>query len=142
MASFADRQSFYAGIISTALEGGIGYWSAAEEYRWFDPYLEGGSCEPGPQGTANAYAVIVPADEESSWAEWPEHDGGQRVRVGIELVRRAVNQIVRGEVGHHIRDDIVTKIRRGLREWDAGEIDADAADVIVQVGVFGKVVFG
>lgn len=141
--TLGERRAFYAAIVSTALEGGVGYWSAAEGYRWFDPELSGGTAAPGPQGTANAWAILVPADEEASFADWPHTgpDGRGRAEVTVESVTRAVGRIVRGQLGHHLRENIVADIRHGVREWDASYIDADAADVIVQVAVFGEVVF-
>lgn len=140
--TLSERREFYADIVTSAVEGGIGYWSAAEVYKWFDPKLDGGTAEPGPQGTANAYAIIVPADEEAATAEWPKYDGEcPSALVDVDLVRRAVGKIVRGQLSHELRDDLVTSIRTGYRAFDASHVDAEAADVIVQVGVFGEVVF-
>lgn len=149
----AERAEFLAGLVTTALEGGIGYWSAAEEYRWFDPDNDGGTAEPGPGGTANAYAVIVPDGEESDGDHWPTLPDGRRgFRLDLDAVDRALALIRRGGVpgwpdGGQVRRDVLICDENngqdvpGAEAW-AGDLDADAADWVAQVAVFGQVVYG
>jgi hypothetical protein len=137
-----DRRDFYASIVTTALEGGIGYWSAAEEYRWYFPDIDGGRAEPGPDGSANAYALIVPADEDSDGDHWPKDAGGEPcARVTVDNVRRGLRQIVSGE-GQLVGEETRRRFALALREWDAGDLDAGDCDMIVQVAIFGKVIYG
>lgn len=139
--SESERRQFYADIVTAAVEGGIGYWSKARSYRWFSPDLAGGTAEPGPNGTANAWAVIVPADEEAGFADWPaEKDGVPTAEITVASVRRAIGKIAHGEYTD-LRADIIATVKEAYREWDASDIDAEIADCIVQVAVFGKVVF-
>jgi hypothetical protein len=139
-----ERRKFYADVLTGAVEGGVNYWAAVEGYRWFDPELEGGSAEPGPDGSPNAYAVIVPNGvEESDGDFWPQADGASRARVTVESVRRAIGQIVRGDVPGWPKDTgTARRIARAQREWDSGDLDGSDCEQIVQVAIFGKGIFG
>jgi hypothetical protein len=147
-----QRAEFLAGIITTALEGGIGYWAAAEEYRWFDPDLSGGTAEPGPGGTCTAYAVLVPNQGEAGSEDWPVTDDGPRFTLTLDEVARALGLIRAGGVPGlsdtgMIRRMVMVCDRYNGQDVDgaafwAGDIDADVADAIVQVAVFGDVVYG
>lgn len=44
--------------------------------------------------------------------------------------------------GKGARSDLVEHARRAILEQDAGEIDAEIADVALQYAVFGEIVFG
>jgi hypothetical protein len=148
----AQRAEFLAGIVTTALEGGIGYWSAAEGYRWFAPDLAGGTAEPGPGGTANAWAVIVP-EEGCDGDHWPTlPDGSRGFRVDLDAVELGLRRIAAGGVrglsdtGSTRRlvmvcDRFDGRDVDGAQYW-TGDLDSDAADVIVQVAVFGEVIYG
>lgn len=61
----ADTRETYVNIIITAIENPyLGDWMEVRKYKWFSPDLEGGSAEPGPDNTPNAYAIL--RDTESS----------------------------------------------------------------------------
>jgi hypothetical protein len=136
----AGQRDFLASVITTAVEGGIGYWSFAEDYRWFFPGIpssdlagyRGGTAEPGPDGTANAYMTLHPNDDDES--------DFKPKTIEVEDIMRALNTLM-------VNESLVnTQLRRTiLRAWfteDAGDIDADCADVLVQIAMFGKVVYG
>lgn len=71
-------------------------------------------------------------DEKEGWLKGDYRGRKFRLAAGRGLL------IETGETARGCRDDIL----RGVMNGDAGEIDAESADAIVQVGFFGKAVFG
>jgi hypothetical protein len=129
-----ERQEFFADIITTALEGGVGYWSQASEYRWFSPSLDGGTATPGPNGTANAYATLHETETDDG-------ELGPALIVAVQDIARVFGLLRLGTPkGWNDRD--VARMLTAYRECDAGGIDSLDADCIVQVAVFGEVVYG
>jgi hypothetical protein len=126
-----ERAQFLADVITTATEGGIQYWARVTGYRWFSPELEGGTAEPGPGGTANAWVELVDAEE----------DDGERHRVDLDKIAHAFG-VVRQGTPKGWNDDDVARMRQAYAELDAGEIDAGDADCLLQLAIFGEVVYG
>lgn len=106
-----DRNEFLTDIIDTAFEGGINYWA---EF----------STEIGSN-------KIRDYDDEGPVGEWIEVTPGL-VEKGIAAVK---------EPSFQVREDILTAILLSDRNNDAGEIDIEAADVIVQAAIFGEIVY-
>ena len=128
----AERRDFLAGIITTAVEGGIGYWSLAQDYRWFFPTIDGGTAVPGENGTANAHVTLHPnVDEESDF---------EPVTITVEKIEEALGKIRREQV--QLNGTLRRLIYRGDATNEGGDIDAGAADAIVQIAAFGEVVYG
>ena len=130
----ANRETFLADIITTALEGGIGYWSRATAYRWYSPDLTGGTAEPATNGGGNAYASIEEhGDSETPLATW---------EITPDIIVKGLTKIRSHEpikyLGNHTRATMINADRQN----DASLIDADVADQIVQVSLFGEVVYG
>jgi hypothetical protein len=122
------RKEFLHGVFVTALEGGIGYWSNCERYRWWkgdEATLENADLD-------NFHAVIHIPDEDDA-------DKATRV-VNIDTIARGINAIVKGDV--RLNQQIRNWITCDNRDNDGGNIDSDAADCIVQAGLFGEVVYG
>jgi len=130
----AERTQFIHDIMITALEGGVGYWSVADDIvrhpnddLWYEQYTlycsEGGKealeCGNGVDSVCKGH------------------------RVDSELIARGLGRINRGS-----RDALqlaigsMVSIMKASEENEGGDIDADYADIIVQVGIFGKVVYG
>lgn len=107
-----------ADIITTAVEGGIGHWSECVAYKWTE----------GPEHT---YADII---------ETGDGDGTDPHHIDLETIQRGMEKILSGVVG--IRSDLAAQVLSGVREDDAIHVDSDAADCIVQAGLFGEVVYG
>lgn len=126
----AEREQFLSDIISTAIEGGIGYWSTTLAYQWTDddgqPQLCVGERLARPTGT---YAAITPVDSEVIYGI-----DTNIIAKGIDVMRESPNF----NGSHVLRDSILA----ASRENDAGDIDADCADVIVQAALFGELVYG
>ena len=137
-----ERAAVTATIITTALEGGIGYWSQCLQYQWRYPDLGASSDAAaraarhatGDDSTAWAHALIVDTDDEA---------GGESERIGIThaVIERALRRIRAGaatEIGAGRRSRILTAHFAN----DAAELDANDADAIVQLGLFGELIYG
>lgn len=133
----AERETFLAGIIVTAIEGGIGYWASASEYRWYAKDLSGGTAEPAPNGGDNAWATVFEREDEDAEAK----------TLDLEAVNKAVERIASGEeikyLGSATRSTVIVANQTNdpFPEGVYG-IDADVADQIVQVALLGEVVYG
>jgi len=126
-----ERAEFLADMITTAVEGGIGYWSTVSEYGWYCPQLGDGTTAPGPGGTATAHATIHDDDAEEG------------IHIGLDEIDRALRRLavepVEG-IGKHQRRSITRAyIANDHTETD---LDADDADAVVQVACLGSVVYG
>lgn len=127
---------FLADVLTTAVEGGITYWveraDSVERAGRDDPAFE--------HLSVLAVHGIVCIEG---------HAEGQQLDVDLDTVARGislllgpdspVNATIRRYVQYALDD-----LRRGGDDatYAAGHIDADAADCIVQAGLFGEVAFG
>lgn len=107
--------TFLQDVFVTALEGGIGYWSQATLYR------------PGEDGDSRFKAEVVDEDDAELVID---------ASTILEGLSRSLDS--RARINSRLQADI----RSALDEQCAGNIDADAADVIVQFGLFGEIVYG
>jgi hypothetical protein len=128
------RTQFLRDIITTAVEGGIGYWSQCSQYQWVDDH-EGRVYVPVGERVGDcARAVIhVLSDDESGYVE-------TGLIIDVEVIARGLKLITDG--GTNLNDRSRKLIRQADRENDAGYLDADSADVIVQAGLLGEIVYG
>jgi len=118
-----DRDEFLHDVFVTALEGGIGYWSAALTYHW--------STGDGTTSDYQGFEARI-VDEEDT-----EHTINRDViRKGLRLIREGT------PAGLHLNEDYIRRIKAAERAHDAGDLDAFDADIIVQVGLFEEVVYG
>lgn len=115
-AKTAERVQFLADVLTTAVEGGTGYWAAIGGYK-FEPASE-------------AQAFFHIEDEPDRQPEF----------VGLDAIAKGIGRVLDPEF--KVRADIREQVALGSRENDAGEIDADGADVIVQAAIFGEIVYG
>lgn len=134
----AERTQFLYDIMATALEGGVNYWSAADDVERGDPdkdfyrsYVlyctDGGresvECGANPKLLCTGHKVDPDVIARG---------------LGLGTVTEAVGN--EKEIGWHYNQR--KHVILANRENDAGEIDAGDADCIVQLGVFGKVIYG
>lgn len=116
------EDQFCADVLSTALEGGIGYWSGADNIvRHYD--------QNGHGDFRYVSADLYDAEE-----------GELLGNVQYDTIRKGIERILRGEV--KCNSSITGYVLRGVADNDAGQIDADAADAIVQAGLLGELRFG
>lgn len=109
-------------IFTTALEGGIDYWSVCDEYRWENLPPE------------KWYAKIREDDDESK-----EHT------VTIDTIREGLVRLSRREAKCNLNGqaDALKRLALGiLRNPEDYDYDAGAADNIVQAGLFNEIVYG
>ena len=139
----SHRDQLMLDIFTTALEGGIGYWSVCEEYHWLQRDEFGVSLPGEPEDVNGFYAIVVDSEEHADkwdfraqcWKEKPEH-----LRIDKQVVTRGYNLATTTEWQSKIRWSserpplVVTE--------DGWDYDAGDADCIVQLGLFGEVVYG
>lgn len=118
-----ERTQFLADIITTAVEGGISYWAEVSHYTW----------DFNNPGVAFVRVYCTEDDELTP----PEG-----VPVDIEKIAKAISRILDPEIPTDLSATNVKMIRDASVENDAGDIDADLADCIMQVAVLGDVIFG
>lgn len=135
----AERIEFLTDVLTIAVDGGIGYWSQCSDYCY-------SSDDPAERGVTlyvadvDADDFIVPTEDDTvgSWG------GGalpaRRVRVTLDTIAHGVSVVTSGKTTVH--DSYVEWIYAASMKNDAGTLDADDADIIVQAGIFGGVLFG
>ena len=110
-----------ADILITAVEGGIGYWSQTVTYRW-------------TEGPIHTYADIIEVDEDEDEEDHKHH------KIDLEVIKRGIERCLSGAVKPS--PSLREMIHRAVVEDDAGHVDSDAADVVVQAGLFSEIVYG
>lgn len=60
--------------------------------------------------------------------------------VTLDTIARGINAVANGSV--KVSDHLRNLIRTANRSNDAGDVDAIAADVITQAGIYGEVIYG
>lgn len=127
-------------IAVTAAEGGIGYWSQIKSYqytRWFpDDSDSGGLGDPAEVADDFVFYTIAPLNDDETG-----YDTSKAIDVTPALLRRGF------EIGYKADRDkggwlIQKLVANTTREDWPGEIDAQGADMIVQWGAFGELVYG
>lgn len=127
-----ERAEFLGDIITTAVEGGTGYWAQVSQYQYaLDGRIR--ACVGERVGDEPRAVLHQLAEDESGYVE-----AGQIVT--LDVIARGLSLLASGEVG--VRSDLKALIGQASHENDAGMIDADAADVIVQAGLLGEIVYG
>ena len=126
-----ERKALHA-IFVTALEGGVGYWSTATSYKW--------SNEDGEDDLIGFHADIFETEE------MPDEDEEDAAiptrRIDAQVVARGLIALATSKKGP-FRDLCIRILLGGQTADDAlCECDADAADAIVQMGLFGELVYG
>lgn len=114
-----DRKQFIADIMVTAAEGGSNYWCRFVRRDYEAMELEIAWQESNCPGV----------DE-----DW------QRRTITADDIERAVLRIASGQVS--VSQHNAGWIRTGSETNDASNIDADAADCVLQVAAMGELVFG
>ncbi|UOW92936.1 hypothetical protein SEA_LEOPARD_59 [Mycobacterium phage Leopard] len=151
------RKSFLHGVFVTAMEGGIGYWSVAEEYHWS---LDGGmtGVRVPDDDIDGFYAVLESAEDDWGVKEAFVAETGevqpitetQSLRLDIAVIERGVNLLVDKVIAATKSEDPSapfsrTYLRQFVQAWlsdgDDGDYDADVADMVAQLGLFGEVVY-
>lgn len=110
-------------LFTTALEGGIGYWSVCTRYRWRRP--------DGEDDVEGFHADVeeTETDEDAP----PTH------RIDRDTILRGLAHFAQPGQGYrHVRQ-VARAVLAGDEDVD---YDAEDADAIVQAGLFGEVIYG
>ena len=118
MVRTTEQTDFLASILVTAVEGGINYWAETRSYNF----------------------VEKDRNFTAAFAEVRELPTGNWRPLTLDVVAEGVRLIKLG--GVRVNRSILYGVLAGALEYDASEIDAEAADVIVQAGLFGQIVYG
>lgn len=112
-------------IFTTALEGGIQYWATVHEYKWSQG-------DPAMDEDCYGFRAVISEDEE----EGKTHTINRDVMLkGYELaLDPAAANTVWSVSEPPAKDDL-----DAIEDYD---FDAGDADSILQLGLFGKVVYG
>jgi hypothetical protein len=137
-----EREQFLADIITGAVEGGTGYWAQVSQYQWVDTF----SVRIGDAETADVKVVCGKRQGDEARAtlhEMNDDETGYKdegLDLTIDAVATGIGKIIRGEVSVH--ESYRKRIAEASRENDAGNIDAEDADIIAQAALLGEVVYG
>ena len=161
MARSQARKQTLLDIFTTAMEGGIGYWSICLQYRWQLP-------DDGGEDLDGFHAIVVadedweeavddaqdavPASRESGRPKRSEvrallQERGQEHRIDANVIARGLNRLAKGDCtwGGKPMDragPCCALARLINRSPDDADYDADDVDNIVQAGLFGDVRYG
>lgn len=123
-------------VASTAAEGGIGYWAVVDSYRpsrWFSSADD----QPQPVPDDFVFYTIVGVHEgdlDDLRDECVKRDVELDLAITPALIRRGMQLFIDGTDGFAGRlfDDM----------GDLSAMDAAEADCVVQLGVFGTLIYG
>lgn len=124
---------FISDVLVTGFDGGYGgcwYWAETAPTKWVGEDNEPHSGAYKTRGDDEWLGVHVKRREEDEPGRW----------VDKEVIRRGIQSLIAKEIP--LRDDLYKHLTAGVLEHDAGEIDADVADCIVQAGLFNELVYG
>ena len=108
-------------IYTTALEGGIGYWAIADEYKWQYLYEDWENDIVHPL-EPDQVLVVLSDTEDDHFKD--EQLTPAKIRAGVKLLIEKYPHM------YQIIDD------------NEFHVDADGADAVVQLGLFGEIVYG
>jgi hypothetical protein len=125
-----DLDQLLHDLFVTALEGGIGYWSTADAYHWCH------DDDATSEDLAGFYAIVVDCEADEETAH----------RIDRDVIYRGLRRFYDGDTSGGAAGPYVFAhmIRLAILKPgdDRIDFDADDADVIVQAGLFGEVVYG
>lgn len=111
-----EREEYLDNILTAAVEGGIGYWSIGRNYVWSDD---------GPASVE----IRIEDEDDDVWHT-----------VDRSAIRKGIAAVLSGRMNVH--ESYIDTLRAADRHNDAGDIDAELADIIVQAAVLGEIVYG
>ena len=116
--------TFIDDIVTTMFEGGSNYWVDHIKIN-----------QPKPQGLPTATWAATVLNTGEMVVIFPKEDD-----MGYRLTREKVIEGLQEWVDHTMNVPMITE--DGKTTIDAGNIDADDADSILQYALFGKLVYG
>jgi hypothetical protein len=147
----AERTEFHSDIITGAVEGGTGYWAQVSQYQYdYNGETKRSVGEIVGEGTR---AVLHEMDDDESGYKAEGHViTPDTIAHGFSVLRNLIqiDDEINGRPALSTQSGepayISVSYRKHLldayKECDAGDLDADDCDVLVQLAIFGKVVYG
>ena len=148
-----EREQFLGDIITTAVEGGTGYWAQVSQYQWIDDF----STDETERGVVACVGKRVGDEPRAVLHELNDEGYGYREE-GLVLDLDAVARGLRGLIDYYEKawakrvaegrtqrtglSDAIRLLKLADRENDAGYIDADYADTIAQMALLGEIRYG
>ena len=132
MASDLEHQAaldqMYFDIFTTACEGGIDFWADVLKYHHvkYDKHDNTVLVED----TLGFFATVRDNEDEES----------DILTINRATIISGLQMIADGET--EIQGKFMDEVKRWLAEPDDADIDATAADIIVQIGLFNELVYG
>jgi len=129
---------FVSNVLITAFDGSYGGC-----WYWADLYRDG--TEPAfrvtePDTWTGVRIALGDQVEETTGEDVLDSLMEAGVWVDADTIRVGIQRLLDGDV--KVNDYILEYLTRAVAEADAGDVDSDVADCIVQAGVFGKLIFG
>lgn len=114
-----ELTEFLQDIMTTAVEGGINYWASLAVVR---------------RDVEKNVMAFLCRDVEDSTDPWHQ--------INEDEIEKALDKICECSSPIAIGEQYRDMIRKAYRTLDAGLIDADLADIIVQIAAYDELVFG
>ena len=91
---------------------------------------------------AEMFEVAEPTYSTVTIRDMIEQDDGTHVELRFtkEAIARGITRVL--DPSFRVRESIRAAIYKGAVDSDGGEIDIEAADVIVQAAMFGEIIYG
>ena len=112
---------FLGDVMTTALEGGVNYWSACSEVERLEDL------------TIVSCLIHQLNDDEDGYEE-------EGLYLTLKEIGLGIQRLMSGDVG--VNSTLLGYISQAVAEKYAGHIDSDAADVIVQAGLLNEIRYG
>ena len=139
-------------VFVTAIEGGINYWAQVQEYKHHEPGVPESGKAIDRVPLDEWYADITDTVVDWQLGPWPERhritrktiQDGFKVLVGETDESREANRIHPRSLHAKLSFALATVVAsKGTMGGDFEDLlDADTADMIVQAGLFGEVIYG
>ena len=118
----SERDIFLGDIIVCIAEDfGYNSWRQVSSYHWTD------------EDPRSNYVTILALDEIEDG-----NDGTHKC--DVNTVIKGINLIIDGKIS--VNDRIIKTVREANRDNDAGDIDAEISDIILQAGIFQSYIYG
>lgn len=126
-----SREGMLNMVFTTAIEGGINYWADVMRKRWSDRTEELNMIE-------EFYADIEDVE-----------DDNKKYHIDADVIKRGIRKAFknRAKIGDPYQRQAINDLYWGIlsnrqESREEADFDADTADIIVQYGLFGELVYG
>jgi hypothetical protein len=126
-------------VFVTAIEGGVNYWAAVLDYDVAGATARLVDTQELPEGLAReTYLNVIQRDRHIADLvdQMPAH-----IVYPVTVATVAKGFRVLQEPVEHLSDSYRKRVLAAARKRDAVELDSGDADNIIQLGIFGKIVY-